>query len=478
MSDAVVAPRGGNLLSLGAIQVFRLLSGFAINVMLMRGLGVEGFGVYGYVTTLVGLAAFGSSMGMDRLLKREIARDEGAASRYMATALWASSLLSVATGVLILAFAWGLDGRGVVIGSAALAALGLGLQSLAVVPVSYFHAIRRMNLGVSANAAGRFSLVAATALLLFLQLDVLAVFGAQVLDAVVTLGVLWMTYRRVPKPARPVDDRGGLTSPAKVAALLRECVPFGFNSLFVSVYLTVDVVLVQLCWGDHEVGLYRGAVMLLTLITLVAETLSTGVFPRMATHLGNPAAASAELRFVSRILLALSVPAAVGGLMVATPLLVLVGGAGFADSAAPFIRMAPLLPFRFLSNGAGMALSALDRQGDRTRGALLAAVVNVTANAFVIPAYGAMGAATTTLLTEVVLWAWMQWRVSRLAPGLGLGESALRVGVPAAAMAGALWLLPGVHVVLSIAVGAAVYGAVALVTGGVQRSDLARLKGV
>jgi len=478
VSDPIAAPpRGGNLASLGAIQVFRLLSGFAINVLVMRGLGVEGFGVYGYVTTLVGLTAFGSSMGMDRLLKREIARDEIAAGRYMATALWASSLLSVATGVLILAFAWGMDGRALVVGSAALAALGLGLQSLSVVPVSYFHAIRRMNLGVSANAAGRVALVAATALFLFLQFDVLAVFGAQVLDAGVTLGLLWLTYRRSPKPA-PLDPGGARTSVAHVRALLRECVPFGFNSLFVSVYLTVDVVLVQLCWGDHEVGLYRGAVMLLTLLTLVAETLSTGVFPRMATHLGKPGAASAELRFLSRILLALSVPAALGGMMVATPLMVLVGGEGFAGSAAPFIRMAPLLPFRFLSNAAGMTLSALDRQGDRTRGALLAAVLNVTANAYVIPAYGAMGAATTTLLTEIVLWAWMQWRVSRLVSGLGLGGSALRVGVPAAAMAGALWLLPGVNVVLAILIGAAVYGAAALATGGVERRDLARLKGV
>lgn len=470
-TQVATVSRGGNLVSLGAIQVFRLVSSLAINVMVMRGLGVEGFGIYGYVNTLVGLAAFGSSMGMDRLLKREIARNEGAAGRYLATALAASSLLSVATGVVILAWAWGMDGRSLVIASAGLAAFGLALQTLAIVPVSYFHAIRRMKLGVPANAYGRLALVAATGVFLLLDFDVLAVFGAQVLDAALALAILWYTFRKLGKITLA-------TTWTEIVELLAVSIPFGLNALFVSVYLTVDVILVQLAWGDAEVGLYRGAVMLLTLLTIVAETLSTGIFPRMATHLGKPAAAGAELAFASRILLALAVPAAVGGMMTAEPLMVLFGGQAFASSAAPFILMAPLLPFRFLSNGAGMTLSALDKQGDRTRGALIAAVLNVAVNMYVIPLYGAMGAAGSTLLTEIVLWAWMQWRVSKVVTGLALPATLARVALPAAAMAGALWALPEVHVILSILVGIGVYGAGALLTGALDRRDLARLRGV
>ena len=37
----------GNLIFLGIAQLFRLGSGLSINVLLMRMLGVEGFGVYG-----------------------------------------------------------------------------------------------------------------------------------------------------------------------------------------------------------------------------------------------------------------------------------------------------------------------------------------------------------------------------------------------------------------------------------------------
>jgi O-antigen/teichoic acid export membrane protein len=329
---------------------------------------------------------------------------------------------------------------------------------------------------VPANAWGRLALVVATGGFLLLGFDVLAVFGAQVLDAALALAILWYTFRTLAaaKPGR-IELA---TTWTEIVELLRVSIPFGLNALFVSVYLTVDVILVQLAWGDAEVGLYRGAVMLLTLLTIVAETLSTGIFPRMATHLGKPAEAGAELAFASRILLALAVPAAVGGMMTAEPLMVLFGGQAFASSAAPFILMAPLLPFRFLSNGAGMALSALDQQGDRTRGALIAAVLNVAVNLYVIPLYGAMGAAGTTLLTEIVLWAWMQWRVSKVVTGLGLPVTLVRVALPAAAMAGALWALPELPVILSIVVGIGVYGAGALLTGALDRRDLARLRGV
>lgn len=464
--------RGGNLRALGMIQVFRLASGLAINVSVMRGLGVEGFGVYGYVTTLVGLASFGATLGMDRLLKREIARDERLVGHYVATGLAASALLSLVTLLGIVGWAWAVDGRGFVVVAAAVAALALSLQSLALVPVSTFHAVRRMNLGVLGNAAGRATLVVATLLFLALHLGVVAVYAAQVLDALVTLFIVWHTYRR------HLGDRPLVTTWPDVRGLIRTSFPFGMNALFVSIYLSVDVLLLAEFKGDAEVGLYRGAVMLLSLFPIVADTLSTGLYPRMARHLGDRAAAGAELHFATRVLLAISVPAAVGGVLTAGPLMVFLGGPAFGASAPLFAVMAPLLPLRYLNNGYGMVLSALNRQEDRTRGAILAAVVNIGANLALMPRYGAMAAAGNTLLTEVILVIWMRARIVPLVSGVGLVETLARVGVPAAVMAAVLLMLPPMHVLLSIAVGGTVYAALGLATGAWHPRDLTSLRRV
>ncbi len=472
MSEPFEPARGGNLAALGTIQAFRMAAALAVNVMVMRCLGVDGFGLYASVTTLVGLASFGASMGMDRLLKREIARDEQLAGHYVATGLVASFLLSCTTGVGILAWATMVDGRTTVIAAAGLAAIALGLQSIASVPVSAFHAVRRMGLGVRGNALGRVALVLATAVLLWMKFGVLSVFCAQILDAAITLGIVLRAY------VQQLGTASLRTRWRDVQALVRQSVPFGLNSLFVSVYLSADVLLLAHMRGDTEVGTYRGAVLLLSLFPVIAETLTTGIYPRMSRYLGQPDLAGDELRFATRVLLAISVPAAVGGMLTAERLMVFIGGTEFAASALPFLVMAPLLPLRFLNSGYGMTLSALNRQEDRTTGAVLAAVLNLSANLYAIPVWGVMGAAGTTLLTEVFLAIFLRWHVGPWVSGLGLLGALVRVGVPAAVMAVVLAILPDMQVVLAIGLGVWVYGSIGWFTGAWRPGDMRSLRSV
>ena len=466
------ASRGGNLIFLGISQLFRLGSGLMINVMVMRALGVEEFGVYGYVVALVGLATFGANLGMDRLIKRDIAQAPERADRLVSAGLAATALLSVATGAGIVAVAALVDGRPMILSAAALGAVALGLRSLATVPEAAAHAERRMGLSARGHVAGRIVLVVITAALLWLRFGVIAVFIAQVLDAVVTLVITWVMYRRHLSQA-PLR-----TAWPEVRDLVRESTPFGLNLLFGSVYLTSDVLLLAWLRDDTEVGIYRGAVMLITLFPIIANTLTTGLFPRLARCVGQPEKAGEELRFAARVLLAISVPAAVGGVLLAEPLMVFIGGAPFSVSAAPFVVMAPLLPLRFLNNSYATTLSALNRQGDRTRGVFGAAILNLVANLIAIPAYGAVGAAATTLLTEIFLTLWLRWRVQPLITDLGLWSTLLRVGLPAAAMAAALLVSPSLHVLLTVLMGALVYGALGLVSGAWHPSDLRRLRSI
>lgn len=464
--------RGGNLVALGVAQLFRMGAGVAVNVLLMRGLGVDGYGVYGTVMTVVGLAAFGAGLGMNRLINRELARAPAKMGDLVGAGLAATALLSLLTTAAIVGWALVFDGRSVVVLAAALGAVAMALQALAAVPEAAFHATRQMAYSVRGQVVGRTALVVTTAALLWAGLGVEAVFVGQVLDGLLTLLITGALFRRVLGAGRL------RTSRAAISALVREAWPFGMNALFGSIYLSVDVLLLAMMKGDTEVGVYRGAVMLIALFPVVANTLTTGVYPRMARHLGHPDRAGAELRFVHRVLLAISVPAAVGGMLLAEPLMVFIGGEAFAVSALPFLILCPLLPLRFVNNGSAMALSTLNRQRDRTRGVMLAAALNLGANLLVIPAYGAAGAAATTLLTEVALAVWLRWRIDDLVEGLGLPGNALRAAAPAAAMAGALWLLPDWHVTLQVAVGAAVFGAVGLATGAWHPRDLRQLRRV
>jgi O-antigen/teichoic acid export membrane protein len=451
-----------------------MASGFGVNVLVMRGLGVEGFGVYGYITTLLGLASFGATLGMDRLLKREMSRDDEAgrpSGHRVAAGVTAVAGLSVVTAIGIIGWMYLMDGRPFAVTAAAVATLSIALQGLAMVPAAWFHAVRRVRLGVPAAIAGRATLVAATAGFLWADLGVVAVFLAQVLDAAVTLGMTAAVYLRTAgRPPLPRAD--------DVRTLVRDAVPFGLNGLFGAIYLSVDVVMLAWIHDEAEVGVYRAATVIIALFPVIAETFSNAVYPRMARHLGRPDAARDELRFATRVLLAISVPAAVGGVLVAEPLLVFIGGAAYAPSAVPFCILAPLLPLRFLNNGFGMTMTALDRQDERTRGVFGAAVFNVALNLLILPRYGAVGAAATTLATEVLLLTWTTWRVRALLGPLGLAPVLARVLAPAAVMGAVVAVLPAVHVLAVIAAGVAVYVAAGRATGAWGRADLGRLRGI
>ncbi len=464
--------RGGNLIALAIAQALRLGSGLAVNVLLMRVLGVEGYGVYGYILTLVGLASFGATLGMFNLINRELAREPERTGELVATGIAAVSGLSIVTGALVVGWAGWMDGRPEVVGAAALAAVALGLQSLASIPEAACHAHQRMALSVAGQIAGRIALVVGTAALLWLELGVAAVFAAQLLDALITFVVIWRMYRR---HLAEYSLRPNLSA---IRSLTSRSIPFGLNLLFGSIYLSVDVLLLAELKDDTEVGVYRGAVMLIALFPVIANTLNRGLFPRMARFVDDPIAAGGELKFATRVLLAVSIPAAVGGMLVAEPLLVFLGGEAFSVSALSFVVMAPLLPLRFLNNSFGMTLSTLDRQSDRTRGVALAAVVNLATNLLVIPTYGAVGAAATTLGTEVLLMAWFGWHVRPLVRGVGLPGNLLRTLLPAGAMAAGIWWLPPTHVTLQIALGVGIYAVVGGLTGAWRPADLKRLRKV
>ena len=464
--------RRSNLGALGLSQGFRMASGVAINIMLMRVLGVEGFGVYGYVMTLVGVCAFGAHLGMAKLVKRELARAPEHTAHYVAAGMLALVVSSTVTATVIVGWAWLLDGRALVVVASALAAVALGLQSVATIPVAAFHGMRRMDLAVPGHVFGRVVLVAATAVFLYLRLGIASVFVAQVADGVATMAVVAWFYRR--HVGRPDFARGRHTA----RPLARQAVPFGLNALFSAIYLSVDVILLEHLAGDAEVGIYRGAVMLIAMMPIFAETLSTGIFPRMAKHLGDPDAAGRELGFALRVLLALSVPAAVGGFILAEPLMVLLGGQPFAASALPFMVMAPLLPLRFVKNALGMTLSTLNRQAVRTRAVLFAAIFNLVANFIAIPEYGAVGAAGTTVLTEILLTAYIWVYVRPLVRGLDLARSLVRTVVPAAVMGAALLAVPQLQVLVMVALGAVVYGAVGRLSGAWHPNDFGRLRRV
>jgi O-antigen/teichoic acid export membrane protein len=457
-------PRG-NLIALALAQVLVTGSGLLVQVLLARYLGTRIFGTYASILGVVGVVAFLADFNLSVLLARQVARAPEDAPDRLAAGLAAVGLLAWLPLVLTVSWMAITDGRPEVVLASAAAGVASGTLAVRTVTESVLQGLRRMQPFVAAQLVGRGLYVAGTAAALMGGLGLVGVFGAQALGPLAAAGVLlgWFLHRV-----------GGLRWPGlgAVRRLVTDAVPFAANRAFGAIYIVSDLLVVSAFWPDEEVGLYRVASILILQLPLLASILNRGLYPRMSRQAGDPEGAGEVMGFALRILLVTSLPLAVGGMLVAGPLLDLLVGPDYAAAAPLLMVMLPILPLRFVNNMLGNGLSALDRQNDRTRGTFLVAVFNVATNLALVPFLGALGAAVTTVASEVLLLAWQVVRIRPVVGRVALAGPLLRILPGLVAMAAVVVVTAEAPVLARIGLGALGFALVGWVTRAWTLADV------
>ncbi|MFK7930055.1 MAG: flippase [Myxococcota bacterium] len=463
------AGRGGNVIALVLSQVVVSASGFVVQIVLARFLGPESFGLFGFIASVVSVLAFVADLNLQVLLAREVARDTPSAGAGLGNGLLTITFTSSLAVALSVALVGVLDGRPVALLAALFAGLALGTSAARSVVEAVFQGLQNMRPLVVANLVGRVIYLGATLALLALGFDVVGVFAASIIGPLLTAVVLIVLFIRRVGPIQ-------LGPVVAVLPRIRETVPFLLGGLFTSVYLASDVLVIKAFHGDDEVGMYRAASLLLLQLGVVAVVINRALYPRVAKTLGSPEEARIEVAFGMKVLLAVSLPLGVGGLLVGDALLPFLVGVGYESGIPAFLVLMPLLPVRFLNNLLANALSALDQQKERTIGAGVAAGVNVVANLALVPFMGAFGAAITTVASDAVLLVFQAWRLSRSIGMIPFFWPTVRLLPALAALGLVVWLLPDLHVALRVLLGGVAYVVVAWGTGALTLADLRRIR--
>ena len=198
---------------------------------------------------------------------------------------------------------------------------------------------------------------------------------------------------------------------------------FGIGAIFYAIYENVDQVLLYNLLPhdirDAQVGIYGAAYTLImftyTIPSAFVASMEPVVFaarqdaPRLA-RLGS---------LSSRILGLLALPLAAGTIILAPRIraLVLPNINPFAATALSVLSLLCLM--RFFNFPAGMLMAAAGLQLRRVFIQAGAVALNIGVNLIVIPKFGILGAAWTTVLTELFLLALYEWSLVRALPGYG-----------------------------------------------------------
>lgn len=255
--------------------------------------------------------------------------------------------------------------------------------------------------------------------------------------------------------------------------LLVAAAPLALATMLIALYFRIDMVVLARLKPAADVGQYGAAYRFLDALLLVPALVMSVLQPVIARS-----AVEGRVRLRRRYWRAIQLMAVAG-----------IGIAVLGAMTGP--RALPALPGFEDYDGAGRALAALavaaalsfigtvvqatlvatHRQRQLLYVAGAALLVNIALNVALIPPYSYMGAAWATVLTEAAVLAFSLWAAHPLHLGLPLGGLG-RVLAAGAILAAALAVTYGLPPLVQVAIGVIVYGAAALVTGAVARSEL------
>lgn len=193
---------------------------------------------------------------------------------------------------------------------------------------------------------------------------------------------------------------------------LARAAPFFMAAGFIKAYNTIDSIFLKTIAGDEAVGLYAIPAKVVFTFPFVALALIAAVYPAMsnyAAHSRERLQSIFERTLV--LLLALSVPIAVGIHLLAEPIILRIWPE-FSASIPALQALIWAVVFLYLEYPFGALLNATgnERRNTVNRGIQLA--VFVALNLALIPPYGFMGAVYASLATSVliVLLGWLRAR--------------------------------------------------------------------
>jgi O-antigen/teichoic acid export membrane protein len=396
LSLGMTIARNTAFVTLGGILL--KVVGFLFGVYVVRQLGDERFGQYSIVLAFVGLFQIFAELGISQFVMREIARDRTKA----ASLFWnlvAVRLVLAAVGII-----------GITIGAAGIGysrALVLGvflytwtfvLSSIEAPLETVLTAHERFDIVMVLTVLGQVAFVLLGVLVLFQGWGFLALVGSGLIAMLPQVGLAWWVVRK-----NNYIDFTPRISPRAWPGLVRSGLPFMFISLSLTISFRFDTVILSKLQPEHVVGWYNVAYGLSRSLTYALAGFSVAMVPSLSRTFIHDAARveiwySRSIKFIALMAL----PIAVGGMLVAEPLV----RALYTDEFLPAARAlriiiwdVPLLLFASFC-GNMTTIVGEERSAARIYGASAAA--NILLNLLFIPRFGYLGASAVTVVTDLV----------------------------------------------------------------------------
>jgi O-antigen/teichoic acid export membrane protein len=367
---------------------------FLVTLVAARRLSQDAFGLFSLGTTVGWIAAVATDFGIQLNLARAVAQRPADAARllraWLKVRVWtaALALASVAAGLALTSPSPAFS-RAILLFTLVYVVNGL------IEFLHYFYrGIARSDVESTLTLWQRLAMLMLALAALWWRADVAVLGVAMVIPAVATF---WYSAR-LARQLATVADSSNLSNRTSPRDSLSSVIPIGAGIVLSALYFRIDVFLVQAWQGTTAVALYNAVFRLVEALRL---------FPAAVLAVALPVLFQATSRHVliklSTILTAAAIVLSVAlwsGAGVAIPMLY---GNRYAD-AVPAFRIL-LIAFPLMSLNYALTHQLIGWHGHRAYAVMCAAALafNVALNIKLIPTLGIVGAAWSTVATELVI---------------------------------------------------------------------------
>jgi polysaccharide transporter, PST family len=389
----------GNASWLYADRLLRMAVGLFVGVWLARYLGPAVFGQYSYAYTLAALFGAVATLGLDRIVVRELVNMPEAKHEWLGSALALRLFGGVLAGSAMVVSVILLRPEDTLTQIlVAVLATGLVVQSLDVLDL-WFQSQLQGRLSVLAKGAAFVIATAAKIMLILAGAPVLAFVIVGVVELLLGGAALAVAYALSGQTfAR------WRVSATRAAKLMKPALPLLFSGIAISVYMKIDQIMLGQMLGDEAVGVYSAAVRLSEATYFIPAVMVSSILP--AIHVSRASNRDLFLERMQRffdLMTVISLTVALPISLLSSLLIEFLYGPAYAAASGVLAVYAWSGMLVFLGVAGGAYLVAEDLNVLSLYRTLLGAVANVGLNLMFIPKWGMLGAAYATLISYAIV---------------------------------------------------------------------------
>ncbi len=364
-------------------------------IYIARVLGVTSLGELAFATSVISFFTFFADFGLTTLGIREIARHKKETDSYGTNILLFqvlfTLLLIILLGVLLLFVPISYTLKVITF------FYGLGLIPLALDMSYIFQAHEKMEYVLVGKTVNQGAYLILGLALITLFKNVVFVPIAALISGVGGAIIIYVILKKILNFKLKKPD----TKIFKM--LVIAAIPFVTSEILIQIYRNLDIVMLQFIKNTNEVGYYSSGYKIVNSIILIISFVPISFFPLISYHFKHD-----KRQFKQSILLfsqisgLLSIPLAVGGIIYARQILMLLYGSQLlagTDAFKVLLLLLIVIPFKVL---VASIIIAADKQNHYMVSGAIGTIINVILNIILIPRYGMIGAGIAIVVTETV----------------------------------------------------------------------------